>query len=85
MLDVARHYYPVDEVKEFIDWIAYYKFKTFHMHLTDDQGWRLEIKSWPKLTEIGGATENYNRPSGFYTQADFKEIIQIMPKIDILR
>ena len=91
MLDVARHYYPIEEVKVFIDWLAYYKINTFHMHLTDDQGWRLEIKSWPKLTEIGGITETYERPSGFYTQAEFKEIInyardryiEVIPEIDM--
>ena len=61
-----------------------------HLHLTDDQGWRIEIKSWPKLTEIGGASEVGGGPGGFYTQEEFKEIvayaaerhISIVPEID---
>src|SRR5690606_33895891 len=57
MLDVARHFFEVDEVKKFIDILAYYKYNTLHLHLSDDQGWRIEIKSWPKLTEVGGRTE----------------------------
>ncbi|WP_190809335.1 family 20 glycosylhydrolase [Flagellimonas sp. S3867] len=91
MLDVARHFFTVDEVKKFIDLLAYYKYNALHLHLTDDQGWRLEIKSWPKLTEIGGKTEVGGGEGGFYTQEDYKEIIQyaadrhmiIIPEIDM--
>ncbi len=88
-LDVARHFFTVDEVKRFIDLMAFYKFNKFHWHLTDDQGWRIEIKKYPKLTEIGGfrdstINEHYNteprtykkeREGGFYTQEDIKEVV----------
>lgn len=91
MLDVARHFFTVDEVKRYIDQLAYYKFNAFHMHLTDDQGWRLEIKSWPKLTEVGGQSEVGGGPGGFYTQEEFKDLvayaaerhIQLIPEVDM--
>ncbi|SNZ00291.1 family 20 glycosylhydrolase [Flagellimonas pacifica] len=91
MLDVARHFFTVDEVKKLLDVLAYYKYNTLHMHLTDDQGWRIEIKSWPKLTEVGGETEVGGGPGGFYTQEQFKELvayaaerhIQIIPEVDM--
>ncbi len=91
MLDVARHFFSVDEVKRLIDILAYYKYNSLHLHLSDDQGWRIEIKSWPKLTQIGGATEVGGGSSSYYTQQDFKEIvayakkhfIQIIPEIDM--
>ncbi|WP_420602402.1 family 20 glycosylhydrolase [Flagellimonas sp.] len=91
MLDVARHFFTVDEVKKFIDILAYYKYNAFHMHLTDDQGWRIEIKSWPKLTEVGGETEVGGGPGGFYTQEQFKDLVayaaerhmQIIPEVDM--
>ena len=91
MLDVARHFFTVDEVKRYIDQLAYYKFNAFHMHLTDDQGWRLEIKSWPSLTEIGAQSEVGGGPGGFYTQDEFKELvafaaaryIEIIPEVDM--
>ena len=57
MLDVARHFFGVDDVKRFIDMIAYYKMNALHLHLSDDQGWRIEIKSWPNLAIHGGSTE----------------------------
>ena len=87
-LDVARHFYPVSFIKKYIDYLAAYKFNTFHWHLTDDQGWRIEIKKYPKLTEVGGFRNgtiigrypgkgNDNlRYGGFYTQAQIKEIVQ---------
>lgn len=75
MLDVARHFFSVEDVKKYIDILAYYKYNVLHLHLTDDQGWRLEIKSWPKLTEIGGSTEVGGESGGFYTQEDYTEII----------
>ncbi len=88
-LDVARHFFTVDEVKRFIDLIAFYKFNTFHWHLTDDQGWRIEIKKYPLLTEIGGWRDSTmighykteprqydtTRYGGFYTQEDIKEVV----------
>ncbi len=91
MLDVSRHFFTVDEVKAFIDDIARYKYNLMHFHLTDDQGWRLEIKSLPKLTEVGAwnvkktGRFNYFTPpadneprdfGGFYTQEQMKELIR---------
>jgi len=91
MLDVARHFFSVEDVKKYIDLLAYYKFNTLHLHLSDDQGWRIEIKSWPKLTEIGGSTEVGGVSGGFYTQEDYQEIVSyaaeryitIVPEIDM--
>ena len=91
MLDVARHFFTVDEVKKYLDILAYYKYNALHLHLSDDQGWRIEIKSWPKLTEIGGASEVGGESGGFYTQEEYKEIvayaaerhIEIIPEIDM--
>ncbi len=91
MLDVARHFFSVDQVKRLIDQIAVYKINTLHLHLTDDQGWRIEIKSWPKLTEIGGSTAVGGDKGGFYTQEDYKEIVDyaasrfitVIPEIDM--
>jgi len=89
-LDVARHFFTVEEVKRYIDLMAIYKFNTFHWHLTDDQGWRIEIKKYPKLTEIGAwrdsTVENHyttyprtyekKRYGGFYTQEEIKEVVK---------
>ncbi len=91
MLDVARHFFGVDSVKTVIDNIARYKINHLHLHLTDDQGWRIEIKSWPRLTEIGGLTEVDGTPGGFYTQEDYREIVRyagtkgitIVPEVDM--
>lgn len=86
-LDVARHFFPVEFVKKYIDLLAMYKFNRFHWHLTEDQGWRIEIKKYPKLTEIGAWRDstligNYGsgkydgiRYGGFYTQEEIKEIV----------
>jgi hexosaminidase len=91
MLDVSRHFFPKEYIKNYIDQIARYKFNIFHWHLTDDNGWRIEIKSLPKLTEVGAwrvprtGTFGDNEPpkpgekptdGGFYTQEDIREIIQ---------
>lgn len=88
MLDVARHFFDVDYVKKFIDLLALHKINTFHWHLTDDQGWRIEIKKYPKLTEVGGCrngtiTGRYpgtgndgEKYCGYYTQEQVKEIVQ---------
>jgi hexosaminidase len=90
MLDVSRHFFTIDEVKQYIDLMAHYKFNVFHWHLTDDEGWRIEIKSLPKLTEIGawraertGKFRTREAPTaaepktygGFYTQDQIKEVI----------
>jgi hexosaminidase len=88
-LDVSRHFFPKEFIKKYIDFLAMYKMNTFHWHLTDDQGWRIEIKKYPKLTEIGGYRNgtligsykttphqfDTTRYGGFYTQADIKEIV----------
>ncbi|NTU56592.1 MAG: family 20 glycosylhydrolase, partial [Anaerolineales bacterium] len=57
MLDVARHFFSVEDVKRYIDLLSHYKMNRLHLHLTDDQGWRIEVKAWPKLTEIGARTQ----------------------------
>lgn len=91
-LDVSRHFFSVDMVKEYIELLAYYKMNTFHWHLVDDQGWRIEIKKYPKLTEIGAWRVDQNnkvwsnRPQaregeeatygGFYTQEEIKDVVK---------
>ena len=92
MLDVSRHFYTADEVKAYIDKMSQYKFNVFHWHLTDDQGWRIEIKSLPKLTQVGawrvkrygkfGSGRPYPKKGekategGFYTQEQIKDIVK---------
>lgn len=91
MLDVARHFFGVDDVKHFIDQLAYYKMNVLHLHLSDDQGWRIEIKKWPNLTAHGGKTEVGGGEGGFYTQEQYAGIVQyaqeryitIIPEIDM--
>ena len=75
MLDVARHFFTVAEVERYIDEIAMLKINTLHMHLANDQGWRIEIEGWPLLTEVGGLYEVDGGPGGFYTQDEFAGII----------
>jgi len=90
MLDVARHFFTKAEVKQMLDVLALHKLNTFHLHLTDDQGWRIEIKKYPRLTQVGAwrdeagfgldpkASTTYGpdgRYGGFYTQADIREIV----------
>ncbi len=76
MLDVSRHFFTPDQVKRYIDQIAAFKINYFHLHLSDDQGWRLEIKSWPELTKIGGSTEVGGRKGNlFYTQDQYKDLV----------
>jgi hexosaminidase len=86
-LDCARHFFPVDFIKKYIDELALYKMNTFHWHLTDDQGWRIQIKQYPKLTGVGawrnGSTVGHYREhvfdtiryGGFYTQEEIKSVI----------
>lgn len=92
MLDVARHFYTVEEVKGIIDILSFNKINTFHWHLVDDQGWRIEIKQYPKLTEVGAWRVNQEDIhwndrkenslgdtadfGGFYTQEDIKEVVE---------
>jgi hexosaminidase len=90
MLDVARHFFGVEDVKRYIDHIAQYKMNRLHLHLTDDQGWRIETKSWPRLTEVGGKTQVGGGGGGYYSQEQYKEIVNyalsryvtIVPEID---
>lgn len=91
MLDVCRHFFGVEDVKRYIDFLAYYKMNALHLHLSDDQGWRIEIKSWPNLTQIGGSTQVGGGKGGFYTQEQYTEIVKyageryimIVPEIDM--
>ncbi len=91
MIDVARHFFTVAEIKNYIDVIAYYKINKLHLHLSDDQGWRIEIKSWPKLTTHGGSTQVNGGKGGFYTQEEYKDIvayaakrfITVIPEVDM--
>ena len=91
MLDVSRHFFTKEQVKQFIDEMVKYKFNILHWHLTDDQGWRIEIKSLPRLTSVGawrvdktGTFNTFSKPEpdeprnygGFYTQEDIKEVVQ---------
>jgi hexosaminidase len=90
MLDVSRHFFGVEDVKRFIDLISHYKLNRLHLHLSDDQGWRIEIKSWPRLTEVGGSTQVGGGKGGYFTQEQYKEIVEyahsryvmIVPEID---
>lgn len=91
MLDVSRHFFTKEEVEQYIEEMTHYKYNIFHWHLTDDNGWRIEIKSFPKLTDIGAwrvermgyfGQREAPRPGepatygGFYTQDDIREIVQ---------
>lgn len=95
-LDVCRHFFPTDFIKEYLDLLALHKMNTFHWHLTEDQGWRIEIEKYPKLTEIGawradrsGITWDERKPQqpaekatygGFYTKDEIREIIEYARK-----
>ena len=99
-LDVSRHFFSVEEIKKYLDLMAMYKLNTFHWHLTDDQGWRIEINTYPKLTSIGAFRDSTlighytanprqydnKRHGGFYTQQEVKEIVSYAAKryIDIV-
>ena len=86
MLDVSRHIFPLDSIKEYIDLMALHNMNKFHLHLTDDQGWRIEIKKYPKLTEVGawrsgtkiGKSETFDtiRYGGFYTQEELRDLVK---------
>ncbi|HEU4861848.1 MAG TPA: family 20 glycosylhydrolase [Chitinophagaceae bacterium] len=87
-LDVGRHFMPLDFIKKYIDYIAYHKMNFFHWHLTEDQGWRIEIKKYPRLTQVGawrngtiigrypGRGNDNKKHGGFYTQEQIKEIVK---------
>jgi len=90
MLDVSRHFFSVAEVKRYIDLISLYKLNKLHLHLADDQGWRIQVDSWPRLTTYGGSLEVGGTPGGSYSKAEFAEIIRyaaehyltVIPEID---
>ena len=93
-VDVSRHFRTKEEMFKIIDWMAIHKLNTLQIHLTDDQGWRIEIKKYPKLVTVGGIGENSHRRKGktkYFTQEDIKDIIayaksryiKIIPEIDI--
>lgn len=91
MLDVSRHFFTVDEVKQYVDLLALYKMNVLHLHLGDDQGFRIEIKSRPELTGIPAATQVGGGAGGFYTQAEYVELVSyaadrfitIVPEVDM--
>ena len=93
MLDLARHFFTPDEIKRYIDTIAQFKINHLHLHLTDDQGWRLEIPGWPKLTEVSGGagTGIHGLGPGFLTMTQYADIVAygksrfvtIVPEIDM--
>ncbi len=93
LLDCSRHFMEKDFVKRYIDLLAYHKMNTLHWHITEDQGWRIEIKKYPKLTEVGAwrTEKDGTRYGGFYTQEEIKEIVQyavdrhinVVPEIEL--
>ncbi|MET0297422.1 MAG: beta-N-acetylhexosaminidase [Microbacterium sp.] len=91
MLDVARHFHPVTTVKAYIDRAAALKFNALHLHLTDDQGWRIELRSHPLLTERASGTAVGGDAGGFYTRGDYRELVDyaasrhmiVVPEIDM--
>ena len=95
MLDPARHFLPVGDVKHFIDWMAHYKYNVLQLHLTDDQGWRMEIKAYPQLVRKGAFRNpkggNEGPDNGYYTQEQLKELVEyaaarnikIVPELDV--
>ena len=93
-LDCSRHFFSIEEVKKYLDIMALYKFNRFHWHLTDDQGWRAEIKKYPKLTEVGAfrngtvikkdwGSNDGIRYGGYYTQEQMKDIVAYAAKLGI--
>ncbi|MGW6458053.1 beta-N-acetylhexosaminidase [Streptomyces sp. NPDC055078] len=91
MLDVARHFFNVDKVKRYIDQLALYKVNKLHLHLSDDQGWRIAIDSWPRLATHGGSRQSGGGAGGYYTKAQYQEIVsyaasrylEVIPEIDM--
>jgi hexosaminidase len=91
MLDVARHFRSVRDVKRFVDLMALYKLNRLHLHLSDDQGWRIAIDGWPRLATHGGSTEVGGGKGGYYTQAQYEDIVHyaaaryitVVPEIDM--
>jgi hexosaminidase len=91
MLDVARSFFTVEDVKRYMDQAAAYKLNRFHLHLSDDQGWRIEIKSWPALAMQGGKTAITGGNQGYFSQAEYSELVayaqerylMVVPEIDM--
>ncbi len=91
MLDVSRHFLPAADVKRYIDLMALHKLNRLHLHLSDDQGWRIEIRSWPNLTVRGASTQVGGGPGGFYSQAEYTDLVRyahdrfitVVPEIDM--
>lgn len=91
MVDVARHFFSITYLKKHIERMASFKLNKLHLHLSDDQGWRMEIKKYPKLTSVGGSTQAGGGPGGFYTQEELKDLvafaarhnIEIIPELDM--
>ncbi|WP_030943976.1 beta-N-acetylhexosaminidase [Streptomyces sp. NRRL S-646] len=91
MLDVSRHFFTVTQVKRYVDELALYKINKLHLHLSDDQGWRIAVDSWPRLATYGGSTEVGGGEGGYYTKADYQEIVryaasrylEVVPEIDM--
>jgi hexosaminidase len=91
MLDVARHFFTPLEVRQYIDLLALYKMNTLHLHLADDQGWRIQIDSWPRLTSFGSTTQVGGGAGGFYTKDEYAALVRyaqdrfvtVVPEIDM--
>ncbi|AJE82720.1 MULTISPECIES: beta-N-acetylhexosaminidase [Streptomyces] len=91
MLDVSRHFFTVDQVKRYIDQAAMYKINKLHLHLSDDQGWRIAIDSWPRLAEYGGSTQVGGGEGGHYTKDQYRDLVayaasrqlEVIPEIDM--
>ncbi|HXV15376.1 MAG TPA: beta-N-acetylhexosaminidase [Gemmatimonadaceae bacterium] len=91
MLDVSRHFLAPKDVERFIDMLALYKMNRLHLHLSDDQGWRIEIKSRPSLVAIGGSSQVGGAPGGYYTQDQYRDLVSyaasrfitVVPEIDM--
>ncbi|MFE2287643.1 beta-N-acetylhexosaminidase [Streptomyces sp. NPDC059443] len=91
MVDVARHFFTVEQVKRYVDQLAQYKVNTLHLHLADDQGWRIAVDSWPRLARYGGAGEVGGGPGGYWTKDQYRDLVayaeeryvEVVPEIDM--
>ncbi|MFJ7202922.1 beta-N-acetylhexosaminidase [Streptomyces sp. NPDC098789] len=91
MLDVARHFFPVGQAKRYVDQLAQYKVNKLHVHLSDDQGWRIAVDSWPRLAEYGGGTEVGTGPGGYWSKEEYRSLVtyaaerhvEVVPEIDM--
>jgi hexosaminidase len=91
MVDVARHFFAPSELHRLIEVMAHFKLNRLHLHLTDDQGWRLQLEARPALTGLGASTQVGGGPGGFYTKAEYTELVQyaaqrfvtVVPEIDL--